>query len=183
MSKEKTQKKIEEKIANTQKSHSRRPIFRLAGAFMLLLFCGAILYLTLGDAVRGSRGEVLTPENAEEIIKQMTTPENTADASFEAVMNYTWLFPAGDAVSSNAYVENSPNNRNAFYFTVALTGKSQTILYVSPNLKVGEALGSIKLDTELAAGSYDAVLTYCLLDDTGNVADTVQMTVEIVVEE
>lgn len=182
MSKAKTLEIIEHKTANAQTRRSHRRAYRIGTAVAVLLFFGTVLYLTLGDPLQDSGGQVVTPENVEDFLKQMDESGNSANPSFETVMNYSWLFPTGDAVSSNAYVENSINNQNDFYFIVTLMDTSQTILYVSPNLKPGEALDSIKLDAGLAAGNYRAQLTYHLLDKSGNVEDTVQMMLEIVVE-
>lgn len=180
MSTEKTQRKIAEKTASMQMHRSYFGIFGTALFLILFLFFGFILYLTFGEVFQNAGGKVLTRENAGEILAQMES--DSPDIPFETVMNYDWLFESGDAVSSNAYVENGIHNQNTFYFTVTLADPNQTVLYISPNLAVGEALDSIKLDTKLPAGVYDAALIYYLLDEAGNTLDTVEMGLTITIE-
>ncbi len=180
MSTEKTQRRIAEKNASMQMRRSYFGIFGTALFLILFLFFSSILYLTFGKAFQNAEGKVLTRENEEELLTQMES--DSSDISFETVMNYDWLFESGDAASSNAYVENGAHNQNAFYFTVTLAGPDQTVLYISPTLAVGEVLDSIKLNTVLPAGVYDAALIYYLLDEAGNTVDAVEMGLTITIE-
>ncbi len=179
MSEEKTKKKIEEKIAQKEKKRSLSRIYNISLSIIFFFFFSCILYLTLGEALRGSANKVITKTNVDSILQELESSE----ISFETVMNYDWQFENGQAASSNAYVQNSPNNQNAFYFTVSLYNTSRTVLYISPTLEVGEDIYDIKLNSGLPAGKYDAALTYYLLDEGKTVVDTVEMGITIAVEQ
>ena len=88
-------------------------------------------------------------------------------------MNVEWTFADGLAISSDAYVENSTENQNDMYFDVKLnTGEC---IYTSEIIHVGERLETIKLEKDLEAGNYSAIVTYHLLDTNGNEVATAEI--------
>ena len=100
---------------------------------------------------------------------------------YEARMSTIWTFPNGDSVSPDAYVENVPNNTHDVYFDVLL-GDAEETIYESPVIPRGAHLDNIKLDRSLAAGSYDAVIVYHLVDEQQRTISTLRMAITLVVE-
>lgn len=183
MSKKKAQElqRKKEKIFSQPQTHTPTKF--------IILFCiasffvGSILYLTFGKAFRPSHNEVVTSDNVASILTQMSEDEASISGSYELKLNTTWHFKNGSVASRDAYVENSSSNQNDIYFTVVLAAQPETILYVSPTLKVGACTDKIKLLTDLDTGSYEARLTYYLLDKKGDCVSTIPVKITIVVEE
>ncbi len=182
MSQKKAYARIIEKELLQKSNKSFVKYIPMAVAFTLFLFAGTILYLTVKAEPVPSRGEVIRPENMDAVLEQMNESGNDADTSYEVIMSTSWTFETGDSVSRDAYVENSANNRNTVYFIVNLAGEELPI-YVSPHLPVGSATDEIQLNTALAAGEYDATLTYYLLDESDACVSTIPVRVKITVGE
>lgn len=170
MSKEKANERINSRIAPTDEPHKSHLFILILGVIVIGILIGVICYLTLRkepeQESRESReyNRVVTPENIEEIIGQLNEADYTPIGSYEVMMNTDWIFPDGASPSTNAYVENSINNRNVVYFTIALETDRDTDIYDSPFLEPGSYMEAIQLDVDLPAGKYDAVLTYHLVD-------------------
>ena len=96
-------------------------------------------------------------------------------------MNYDWTFDNAKATSTNAYVGNSVNNSNTVYFTIALEG-SEDVIYKSPYIPVGSHMENITLNSNLEAGTYEAVLTYHVVDDAYKDMASVSVAVTITIE-
>jgi hypothetical protein len=124
---------------------------------------------------------VVTPDNVEEVIAELDQAEITPVGSYEVVMNTDWVFPDSSSASSNAYVENSVENQNTVYFTIMLANAT-TPIYESPLIPVGSHMEDINLDTELDAGTYDAVMTYHMMDDDNNETSSVSVSMTITIE-
>lgn len=151
---------------------------------VILVLAGVIIYLlmTREPDEKERRNEVITPDNVEEIIKQMEEEEFVEPGYYTVTMNYDWHFSAGDAVSSDAYVENMAGNTNAVYFDLFLADDEENAIYKSPVIPVGSMLQDIALDTPLDAGTYDCVAVYHLVDDEQNTISTLRVTVTVIIE-
>ena len=139
---------------------------------VILVMAGVIIYLLWPKEepekeVKG-RAIVLTEDNVEEFKNQ----EPVEDGYYLVTMNTTWEFEDGKSESTNAYIANAKENTRTVYFDVTLSDTDE-VVYSSPYLTVGAELKNIKLDKELAAGEYTAVVTYHLVDDDFNEIDTV----------
>ena len=101
-------------------------------------------------------------DNAGDIMDEMT--EKVSKGMFECKMTTAWTFDDGKSASPNAYVANVENNLYTLYFDVYEESTNE-LLYSSPMLPVGTELKNFKLDKELAAGEYDAVVMYTMVDE------------------
>lgn len=168
------------------KKGGKGKIIVIVGLVAVIAVMGVIIYKLLtkdeAEALKGdpARDTLVNEENAEEIAKEMLAgskpPEN-----YEATMNSTWYFTDGSKESRNAYVENSTSNENDIYFDLEISDTGE-VIYESPVIPVGNHLDKIKLNKELAKGTYDCVLTYHMLDADQNTLGTVKMVVTVVVE-
>jgi hypothetical protein len=126
-----------------------------------------------------TRATFVTEDNVDEVKEEMSKPID--DGSYECIMNTDWHFSDGSAVSYDAYVENSENNSRTVYFDVALDD-TQQVVYSSPYLPLGSKLDEIRLDQDLDAGEYGAIVTYYLVDDDHNVITDVSVRVTLHIE-
>lgn len=152
---------------------------------IILVMAGIIAYLLMSresEKEEERRNVVLTPDNVEEVIQQMEEEEYVAPGYYTVTMNFDWHFATGDAVSSNAYVENALENMNSVYLDVFLAQDEENAIYKSPIIPVGSSLREIKLDTSLSAGTYDCVAVYHLVDDDQNTISTLRVTVTVIIE-
>lgn len=101
-------------------------------------------------------------DNAGDIVDEMS--EKISKGMFECKMTTAWTFDDGKSESPNAYVANVENNLYTLYFDV-IEESTNELLYSSPMLPVGTELKNFKLDKELAAGEYDAVVMYTMVDE------------------
>ena len=115
-------------------------------------------------------------DNADTIMGDMTG--KVAEGMFECKMSTTWTFENADSVSTNAYVANVESNRYTICFDVYETDTNE-LLYSSPLLPVGTELHDVKLEKELSAGDYDAVVMYTLVDENNEEVSTVGFNITI----
>lgn len=146
---------------------------------------GVITYLLMSrtPVEEERRNVVVTPDNVEEVIQQMEEEEYVAPGYYTVTMDFDWHFASGDAVSSDAYVENAVENTNAVYLDLFLLEDEENAIYKSPVIPVGSSLSDIALDTPLSAGTYDCVAVYHLVDDDQNTISTLRVTVTVTVDE
>lgn len=149
---------------------------------IILVLAGVIIYLLTSREPKERRNEVITPDNVDEMIKQMEEEEFVEPGYYTVTMNYDWHFATGDAVSSDAYVENTVQNTNDVYFDLFLADDEENAIYKSPVIPVGSRLQDIALDTPLDAGTHDCILVYHLVDDDQNTISTLRVTVTVIVE-
>lgn len=122
------------------------------------------------------RGVLVTPDNVDELVASIREP--IQDGSFMTSMNVDWTFEDGTSPSSDAYIENAPENTRMVYFDVILSDTSETV-YSSPFIPVGSRLSEITLDKDLDAGTYEAVVEYHLVDDDKQEISTVSVSVNL----
>ena len=105
---------------------------------------------------------IVDENNAGDIVDEMS--EKVSKGMFECKMTTAWTFDDGKSAAPNAYVANVENNLYTLYFDVYEESTNE-LLYSSPMLPVGTELKNFKLDKELAAGEYDAVVMYTMVDE------------------
>jgi len=125
---------------------------------------------------KDTRPTVATEDNIDEVIDAMDEP--VEDGYYEVTMNTSWNFKDG---SSNAFVENSINNKRTVYFDVTLSDTGE-LVYSSPYIPVGEKIQNFDLDTNLASGSYNALVTYHLVDENNEEVSNLSVTVTFQVD-
>jgi hypothetical protein len=131
------------------------------------------------EPVAGGRGVVAVPENVEELREKAQQP--VEDGYYETRMNVDWVFPGPGEPSTNAYVENSTNNKRTVYFDLTLSDTNE-LIYSSPFIPVGAKLEKFKLDAEIPEGEYEGIVTYHLVDDEYRELTTVSVGVTLRVE-
>lgn len=131
-------------------------------AFIVLLVALIICILLLLRKPEEEGRNFVDRGNVDTIMEDMT--DKVAEGMFECMMTTEWTFENADSESPNAYVANVENNRYTIYFDV-YEKETNELLYKSPLLPVGTEIRNIKLDKELAAGEYEAVVMYTLVDD------------------
>jgi hypothetical protein len=130
----------------------------------------------------GRREVLVTEENVQQVIEQMEQEEYVPQGYYTVTQNYEWHFADGSAESSDAHVENLPENTNAVYFDLFLADDEENPIYQSPVIPLGAVLEGFKLDTKLDAGTYDCIMVYHLVDDDQETISTVSMTVKVIIE-
>lgn len=180
MSKERANERINNSMATNKNKRSHTGLLIIISVAIICILTGIILYLLLGKESK-DYNTVVTPDNVEQVISQLSESEYTPVGSYQVNMNTEWSFPNGKSASTNAYVGNSTNNRNTVFFTIVLKDDTTNEIYKSPLLPIGSHLENIKLDKELGAGTYDAIVTYHLVDDSEKEISTVSVSITITI--
>jgi hypothetical protein len=94
-----------------------------------------------------------------------------AAGMFETYMNVTWTFADGTAVSDDAIMGNSVNNNYPMWFEVTLADTGEKV-FESLLLPVGTQIDEMRLDRDLDAGTYPAVVTVHLQTEEGEAIDS-----------
>lgn len=163
---------------NTEKKNKNVIIIIIAALVILiaaLIVCIVILLTKQkeepvqesGSAANTSNSSILDRgivdnDNVEDIMDEMT--EKVSEGMFECKMTTAWTFDDGKSAAPNAYVANVENNIYTLYFDV-YEETTNELLYSSPMLPVGTEIKNFKLDKELPAGEYDAVVMYTMVDE------------------
>ena len=179
MSNQSGQDRISDKLAaNSDESPKSKHLLPIVSGTVVTVIAVAGIILLTQQAPDDERNVVVTPSNVAEAVADLS--EGNANF-YEVTMNSTWYFEDGASASSNAYVENSKANTNDVYFDIVRSDTDETI-FSSPTIPVGSHLENITLDTDLDAGTYDCVLTYHLMDESGKNVSRLNMALTIVVE-
>lgn len=117
--------------------------------------------------------------NADDIMSELS--DKVEEGMFECMMSTSWTFEDAASASSNSYVANVESNRHAIYFDVYLD-QTEELIYSSPILPVGSEIRGIKLDKELSAGDYDAIVMYTLVNEAYEEVSTVGFRIKISVK-
>lgn len=105
---------------------------------------------------------VLDDSSAQTVLDEMR--RDVEEGMFECNMSMKWTFADGKSTSKDAIVVNSSNNTYPIYFDVNLEDTDE-LVYSSPVIPIGSQLTDFKLDKELEAGEYKAIVMYSLLED------------------
>lgn len=163
--------------------NSKKPlIIIIVIAIIIIGILSGIIFFLLPHGEGKAYNNVVTPDNVDEVISQMEEDAKTPAGSYEVSMNTNWIFPDGASASTNAYVENAITNQNTVYFTIALADSGENDIYKSPYLEIGSQLTDIKLDSAPPQGTYDAIITYHLVDDAFDELSSVSMYMTITIE-
>ena len=164
-------KKVE-KVKKVKLSKKQRILIAVV-AVVIVALVGIIIYLLFykDNEAKDTRPTVVTQDNVNDVIAAMDKP--VEDGSYEITMNTEWTF---DKKSSDAYVENSTANTRTVYFDVTLADSGE-LVYSSPYIPVGEKIQGFALDSELEPGTYDALVTYHLVDDNKEEVSNLSVTV------
>lgn len=165
----------------------------VAGVVIIVLLVVVIVLLLNGnkankdaevnsDSKPAKREVVVNESNVEEVIEQLAEATRVPQGSYTVTQNYEWHFPKGDEASTDAHVENLPENTNDVYFDLFIDGDDETPIYQSPVIPRGAVLEGFKLDKKLDAGTYDCIMVYHLVDEDQNSISTVSMRLQVVVE-
>ena len=114
--------------------------------------------------------------NADDIMSELS--DKVGEGMFECMMSTTWTFEDAASASSNSYVANVENNLHALFFDVYID-QTEELVYSSPILPVGSEIRGIKLDKELSAGDYDAIVMYTLVNEDYEELSTVGFRITI----
>lgn len=114
--------------------------------------------------------------NADDIMSELS--DKVEEGMFECMMSTTWTFEDAASASSNSYVANVESNLHAIYFDVYID-QTEELIYSSPILPVGSEIRGIKLDKELSAGDYDAIVMYTLVNEAYEEVSTVGFRITI----
>ena len=117
--------------------------------------------------------------NADNIMSELS--EKVEEGMFECMMSTSWTFEDGASASPNSYVANVESNLHAIYFDVYID-QTEELIYSSPILPVGSEIRGIKLDKELSAGDYDAIVMYTLVNEAYEEVSTVGFRITISVK-
>lgn len=168
---------MNEKItkAENKKKGGKKKLVIIIIILAVLIVIGVVLWFLLHEP---KRNVVVNEDNVDKIIAEMEDSEYTPPGQYEVKMNSTWNFPDGSSPSDNAYVENVVNNTNDVYFDVQLADSGEVILE-SPVIPVGSHMEEITLDKDLAAGTYDCMLVYHLVDENQDTVSTLNMAITI----
>lgn len=133
----------------------------------------------------GKNTEISNPTDAAATDSKTMQPSASAVAienirNYTITMNMTWNFADGESKSSNACVENCTQNKTPVRFEVCLSDTDE-VIYHSPVLAVGERIQNMKLDKNLAAGTYDCIITYTLLDENNHDISYVSVNMTVVI--
>ena len=151
---------------NTDTSKSSKTVL-IIGIILIVVAVAAIavcIHIMNAKDEAPTGNIVIDESNLETAISDLD--QAVQDGMFEVKMNSTWHFPDGKSASSNADLANVANNNAPIYFEVILD--DGTVVYKSTVIPLGSQIKTIKLDKELANGSYSAVCQYHLLNDDGS---------------
>ena len=155
------------------------------GVVVIIALLGVVIFLLVGRGKEEEperRNVVVTQDNAEEVIKEMTEAETIPVTYYEVTMSTEWHFKDGSAISDDAYVANSTSNSTDVYFDIFLSDDEDNAIYKSPIIPRGGELGNISLDRVLEKGDYDCVCIYHLVDENQKTLSTLRVTLKISVE-
>ena len=197
MSTQKSKQKLSDRYSSTDKRVNNRELvgysrgkstslmLKILVGVSILIVVALVVVVFLGtsnsknDIDTKAYNLVVTPDDIDEVLDKENKVQQGA---YDVTMNNTWRFENARMASSDAYVQNTPTNRNVVNFIVTRSDNNEKI-YESPYIPVGSHIQNIKLDDgTLSAGTYPCVLTYQLVNDEYKVMSTVSINITIVIE-
>lgn len=142
-------------------------------ALLVLILVAVIIVLVIllvrKDEPGNETGEgqvyVIDEDNYLQIMEDMEA--DVREGYFETYMNTEWTFADGTSETKDAILGNSPNNTKPIRYEVILEGTGETV-FSTGVMPVGAQLPPFKLDSDLEAGTYNAVCMVYLLDEAGD---------------
>lgn len=175
--------KVQEDTSEKRGKGGKGVVIIVAFCVIIAALVGVILYLLKPQAQdEEKRNVVITPENVEEVIKDMEEEEYVAPGYYTVSMSNEWHFKEGNSVSEDAFVQNDAKNTNDVFFDVFIAGDEEHAIYKSPIIPRGSSLEQIALEDNLEAGNYDCIVIYHLVDDEQNTLSTLRVGITIIVE-
>lgn len=167
--------------SETPKKSKKNRILIAFGIIIILVLIGVIIYLLTRPEPKpaddtGIRGTVVTEDNVDQL-----RDEPIEAGYYECSMNVDWNFKDSSTPSYDAYVANVETNTNTVYFDLTLEDTGE-LVYSSPYIPLGGELTDIKLDVNLKAGDYPAVVTYHLVDEEKNILSNVSVGLTLHIE-
>ena len=157
-----------------------------AAVVVIAALMGVIIFLLLSRNAKPEeekRNVVITPENVESVLEELTETQFVVPPGYyTASMNTSWHFAAGNEASYDAVVENVEANTKDVYFDIVLEEDESKVLYQSPVIPRGGRLEEITLNESLAAGNYNCVVIYHLIDEEQNTLSTLRIGIAIIIE-
>lgn len=147
---------------------------------LILVAAGVIIYLLTRPEPEPevpNRGTVLTEENVSDELTNFGEP--VEDGYYEASQTIEWNF--NGTKSEDAYVANKTTNSRTVYFDLKLKDTGE-MLYSSPYIPVGSELKGVEMDHQIEPGTYDAIVTYHLVDDNEQEVSSVNVGMIIIVK-
>jgi methyl coenzyme M reductase alpha subunit len=156
----------------------------------VIIVLGAVVFFLLNqqqttemtEIEEEKRNVVVNNYNAEEFVEEMLNKEYVEPGYYNVSMNNVWHFADSSSSSEDAVVENKDVNTNDVYFDVFLAEDEETPIIKSPVIPRGAEIDDITLDTPLAAGTYDCIMVYHLIDENQDTISTLRVGVTIIVE-
>ncbi len=101
---------------------------------------------------------------------------------YEVLMSRVeWYVDSETSTTRDVYITNKDTNVYDMYFEL-VEESTETLLYTSPVLEIGDVLENLTLDTPLDAGRHTCVMVHHLLDPlTGEEVDGLELYVEVVI--
>lgn len=129
---------------------------------LLLAVIVVLVFLLLKKDEKPEGGYTMDEGNYQQIVEDMNA--EVKEGYFETYMNTEWTFPDGATETTDAILGNSPNNTKPIRCEVILEDSGE-VVYKTGILPVGAVLDPFKLDTDLEAGTYEAICQVYLLNE------------------
>lgn len=155
--------------------------------FAILIGVIVVLASNLNQTTQTTKEEpkeqksVITADNVEEVLEDFADIPDYIPKNYTVKQSSDWIFPDGTSESTNAYVENSTENETPVYFDVQVDETGE-IVYSSPILDLGAHIQNFALDKSLEKGNYVCTVIYHLIDENQKELTTVNIGVNIEVE-
>ncbi len=174
----------------TQLGRKNISLIMIGGSVVIVALLVVVIVMFAGRTAKApdaqaeeetKRSVVVTQDTVDSVVDDMLQDDYVEPGYYSVSMNTTWHFATGDSVSEDAFVENLAENTNDIYFDVFLADNENEAIYKSPVLPRGSELDEIALDTALAAGTYDCVMVYHLVDEDQNTVSTLRVAFDIII--
>lgn len=152
---DKEQKQTAELSPEELKKKKRKKIIIIV-CILLIMIVAVLIYLLTRP------NDAMTEGNYKQIMEDMGN--EVEEGYFETYMNTEWTFPDGTSETTNAILGNSPNNKKPIRCEIKLIDTDE-VVFKTDVIPVGAELPPFKLDTDLDAGTYNAVCQVYLLNE------------------
>lgn len=173
----------ESQSQSNQKGGGKKKIIIICICIVVVAVVAGVILFGRGNDVEddGKRDVISAPEDVEEVLDIPDVPDYIPQ-NYTVTQNSEWHFSANSGESTDAYVENSTDNETPVYIDL-LVDETGEIVYSSPVLELGASMKGFVLDKPLEKGEYECTVVYHLVDDEQNELTTVNVGVNVVVED